>query len=63
MPAPKNNTFAAKPAKEAASAQLQIRVNGAHKKNWKRAAGSNLSQWAIDTLNAAATKAGYPPKK
>jgi len=55
MPAPKNNTNAAKPAPERASSTLHIRCRRADKARWVRAAGGRkLSEWVVRVLNQAA---------
>jgi hypothetical protein len=64
MPAPKHNTYAAKPAKDRADAQLQMRCRGADKRRWIRASKArafrdknmtgNITGWIRDTLNAEA---------
>lgn len=57
MPAPKNNTNAAKPASERSGSILTCRVNRAHKALWVRAAKpSKLSPWVISTLNTMAAR-------
>lgn len=56
MPAPKNNTNAAKPARERADSILHIRVRRADKARWVRAASpAKLAPWVIASLNAAST--------
>lgn len=60
MPAPKGNTYGAKPAAIRAGGQLQLRVNEMDKKNWKAAAKrhgfGSVAQWVIATLNKRAEK-------
>ncbi len=56
MSAPFHNQNAKKPAKELARSSIFIRCKVAEKSRWKKVAGPNLSQWAIETLNREATK-------